>query len=41
MSVCTRTRARTSSTHQGEVAIAIEALNRMIRVAKPISIRAA
>jgi len=36
-----RMRARTFSTQQGEVAIAIEALNRMIRAAKPISVRTA
>ena len=36
-----RLRARTFSTQQGEAAIAVEALNRMIRVAKPISSRAA
>jgi hypothetical protein len=34
-------RARTLAAQQGEVAIAAEALNRMIRVAKPISIRVA
>jgi hypothetical protein len=32
-------RARTLSAQQGEVAIAAEVLNRMIRVAKPISMR--
>jgi transposase len=34
-------RARMLPTQQGEVAIAAEALNRMIRVAKPVSIRVA
>ena len=32
-------RARSLATQQGEVAIAVEALNRMIRVAKPLSVR--
>ena len=36
-----RLRARTFAAQQGEVAIAVEALNRMIRVAKPISVRLA
>jgi transposase len=36
-----RMRARTFSTQESEAVIAIEALNRMIRVAKPISIRVA
>src|SRR3712207_272817 len=35
-----RLRARTLSAQQGEAAIAVAALNRMIRVAKPISVRA-
>ena len=34
-----RLRARTLAAQQGEIAIAVEALNRMIRVAKPISVR--
>lgn len=36
-----RLRARTFLNQQGEVAIAVEALNRMIRTAKPISLRTA
>ena len=32
-------RARLSSSQQGEVAIAIQILNRMIRIAGPISVR--
>ncbi|MDQ2736876.1 MAG: hypothetical protein M3Y55_18225 [Pseudomonadota bacterium] len=32
-------RARSLTPQQGEVAIAVEALNRMIRVAKPSSVR--
>jgi len=36
-----RLRARTFAAQQGETAIAVEALNRMIRVAKPISVRVA
>ncbi len=32
-------RARTLAVQQGEVAIAVEALNRMIRVAKALSLR--
>ncbi len=36
-----RLRARTLSAQQGEAAIAAEVLNRMIRVAKPISVRVA
>jgi hypothetical protein len=32
-------RARSSAAQQGEVAIAVETLNRMIRVAKPLSVR--
>jgi hypothetical protein len=36
-----RLRARTFAAQQGEVAIAVEALNRMIRIAKPISVRVA
>jgi hypothetical protein len=35
-----RPRARFAA-QQGEVAIAVEALNRMIRIAKPISVRVA
>jgi hypothetical protein len=34
-------RARTLPTQQGETSIAVAALNRMIRVAKPISVRVA
>ena len=34
-------RARGLPAQQGEVAIAVEVLNRMIRVAKPVSIRVA
>ena len=34
-------RARILPAQQGEVAVAAEVLNRMIRVAKPVSIRAA
>ena len=34
-------RARTLPTQQGEAAIAVEVLNRMIRVAKPVSVRVA
>jgi hypothetical protein len=34
-------RARTLSTQQGETALAVEILNRMIRVAKPASVRIA
>ena len=33
-------RARTRSGQSGEVALSVQALNRMIRVAKPISVRA-
>ena len=36
-----RLRARTFAAQQAEVAIAVEALNRMIRIAKPISVRIA
>jgi hypothetical protein len=36
-----RLRARTFAAQQGEIAIAVEALNRMIRIAKPISVRVA
>ena len=36
-----RLRARTLATQQGEIAPAVEALNQMIRVAKPISVRIA
>jgi transposase len=36
-----RLRARTFGNQQGEVAIAVEALNRMIRAAKPHSVRVA
>ena len=36
-----RLRARTFVAQQGEIAIAVEALNRMIRIAKPISVRVA
>jgi len=32
-------RARTPSGQQGEAAIAVAVLNRMIRVAKPVSVR--
>ena len=32
-------RARSLAAQQGEVAIAVEALNRMVRVAKPLSVR--
>ena len=34
-------RARSSDSQEGEVAVAVKALNRMIRIAKPISIRPA
>ena len=34
-------RARTLRNQQGEAAIAVEVLNRMIRTAKPISVRVA
>jgi len=34
-----RLRARTFAAQQAEIAIAVEALNRMIRIAKPISVR--
>ena len=36
-----RLRARTLPDQQGEAAIAVEVLNRMIRTAKPVSVRAA
>jgi hypothetical protein len=36
-----RLRARTLSAQRGEAAIAVAVLNRMIRVAKPISVRVA
>ena len=36
-----RLRARTSPAQQGETAIAVAVLNRMIRVAKPVSVRVA
>jgi hypothetical protein len=36
-----RLRARTLSNQQGEVARGVEVLNRMIRVAKPVSVRIA
>ena len=36
-----RLRARVLSSQQGEAAIAVEVLNRMIRVAKPVSVRIA
>jgi len=36
-----RLRARTLPGQQGEVALAVEVLNRMIRTAKPVSIRPA
>ena len=36
-----RLRARALATQQGEAAIAVEVLNRMIRIAKPISVRVA
>jgi Transposase DDE domain len=36
-----RLRARTLAAQQGEIAIAVEGLNRMIRIAKPISVRIA
>ena len=36
-----RLRARTLPGQQGEAAIAVEVLNRMIRTAKPVSVRAA
>ncbi len=36
-----RLRARTLPAQQGEAAIAVQVLNRMIRVAKPISVRVA
>jgi hypothetical protein len=36
-----RLRARTLPGQQGEVTLAVEALNRMIRTAKPVSVRAA
>ena len=36
-----RLRARTFAAQQGKIAIAVEALNRMIRIAKPISVRVA
>jgi hypothetical protein len=36
-----RLRAHTFAAQQGEIAIAVEALNRMIRIAKPISVRVA
>ena len=35
----TKLRARSLAAQQGEVAIAVKALNRMIRVAKPLSVR--
>ncbi len=34
-------RARSLLTQQGEIAVAVEVLNRMIRVAKPIPVRIA
>ena len=36
-----RLRARTLPGQQGEVALAVEVLSRMIRTAKPVSVRAA
>ena len=36
-----RLRARTLPGQQGEVALAVKVLNRMIRTAKPISVRSA
>jgi hypothetical protein len=36
-----RLRARTLANQQGEVALRVEVLNRMIRVAKPVSVRIA
>ena len=36
-----RLRARTLANQQGEVALGSEVLNRMIRVAKPVSVRIA
>jgi hypothetical protein len=36
-----RLRARGLPAQQGEAAIAVEVLNRMLRVAKPVSVRAA
>ncbi len=36
-----RLRARTLPGQQGEVALAVEVLNRMIRTAKPVSVRSA
>ena len=36
-----RLRARTLSNQQGEIARGVEVLNRMIRVAKPVSVRIA
>ena len=36
-----RLRARTLLGQQGEVALAVEVLNRMIRTAKPVSVRSA
>ena len=36
-----RLRARTLANQQGEVALGVEVLNRMIRVAKPVSVRIA
>jgi hypothetical protein len=35
-----RLRARTSSGQQGEVAIGVSVLNRMIQIGKPVSVRA-
>ena len=40
-SIGPRRRARTLPGQQGEVAIAVEVLNRMIRAAKPVSVRSA
>lgn len=40
-SIGPRLRARTFINQQGEVAIAVEVLNRMIRMAKPVSVRTA
>ena len=37
--IAPKLRARSSNGQQGEVAIAIQVLNRMIRIAKPISVR--
>jgi hypothetical protein len=39
--ICPRLRAPTLPAQQGEVAIDVEVLNRMIRTAKPVSVRPA